>query len=421
MKFLGYASTFYRSVLVKDKFNLYAANGMGCVLAEKGELQKSKDIFTRVRESSGDTVGPVFLNLGHVYLGQSRHAEAIKSYEHYQKHFATKKEETKLLMYLAYSYFDWAKQAEESSGAEAHSLDERYRTAIKFLTQAQEQDPSNTQIVYNIAVTRNEFALAVLSKSSKNQRRTLTDVEGAGANFNESLAMFSKLSQIDTATNKVTFDVSKAKEFADHIQNNSLADWENHRAHEAGLEDEENTKRASQRAEAEEAIQREKLTKMDEAQKQQAQAERRKKIAEENEAKAAGLRNRLTDLGAAAATRKEKGGGGKRKKNDSIALGEEDSSDDEEEAGGGGASGVGGNGASTSDLFGDSDDSEDEGEFVPPPTVEEGDEEEPAAEKPTKSTIESLFESDSDDDDAGAAAEEPAVKKRKVIDDDDEE
>jgi hypothetical protein len=37
-KFLKYAGQFYNSTLTKDKYNLYAANGMGCMMAEKKEV-----------------------------------------------------------------------------------------------------------------------------------------------------------------------------------------------------------------------------------------------------------------------------------------------------------------------------------------------------------------------------------------------
>jgi len=84
---LKYAAGYYKQVLANDDKNLYAANGIGCVLAEKGELLKAKDIFNRVRECSGDTIGCVLVNLAHVYIAQGKHSEAIKMYENCNNKF----------------------------------------------------------------------------------------------------------------------------------------------------------------------------------------------------------------------------------------------------------------------------------------------------------------------------------------------
>jgi RNA polymerase-associated protein CTR9 len=40
---------FYHLVLTEDVKNIYAANGLGMVCAERGELNVAKDIFSRVR------------------------------------------------------------------------------------------------------------------------------------------------------------------------------------------------------------------------------------------------------------------------------------------------------------------------------------------------------------------------------------
>lgn len=67
-KHLTHAAEYYRKILQKDTANAYAANGLGTVLAEKGELFKAKEVFNRVREVSGDTILDALLNLGHIYL-----------------------------------------------------------------------------------------------------------------------------------------------------------------------------------------------------------------------------------------------------------------------------------------------------------------------------------------------------------------
>lgn len=45
---LGRAGDAYRRVLEKNESNIYAANGMGAVLAENGHLTTAREIFTAV-------------------------------------------------------------------------------------------------------------------------------------------------------------------------------------------------------------------------------------------------------------------------------------------------------------------------------------------------------------------------------------
>ena len=52
-KFLTYSQDFFSKALKKDEGNVYAGSGVGCVLAERGELDKARNVFQRVREVSG--------------------------------------------------------------------------------------------------------------------------------------------------------------------------------------------------------------------------------------------------------------------------------------------------------------------------------------------------------------------------------
>ena len=52
-----------------DPHNLYAANGIGCVFATRGKMSEAKEVFSLVREASGDVMQP-WLNLAHVYVEQ---------------------------------------------------------------------------------------------------------------------------------------------------------------------------------------------------------------------------------------------------------------------------------------------------------------------------------------------------------------
>ena len=82
-------------VLNQDPTNIYAASGIGMILAEKGALTKvhlfafhmfkiwiymylyfvffqAKDVFTRLRDASKDDNVDIAINLAHVYLAQNK-------------------------------------------------------------------------------------------------------------------------------------------------------------------------------------------------------------------------------------------------------------------------------------------------------------------------------------------------------------
>ena len=116
MQNLRYAAAYYKQVLEESsKMNIYAANGIGVVLAEKGELVKAKDIFSRVLEASTENIECVLINLGHVLLALGKHGEAIRMYE---KSSANKSKGSLMVQnYIGYAYFDWAKEAESMEGS----------------------------------------------------------------------------------------------------------------------------------------------------------------------------------------------------------------------------------------------------------------------------------------------------------------
>ena len=100
-------------LLWKDPSNLYAALGLGTILAEKGDLNRSKECFNIVRSSSNDTIPDVLINSAHIYLAQQRHAEALQMYQTYldrnDKVTKNKSDVNTVLLYIAYAYYDWAR------------------------------------------------------------------------------------------------------------------------------------------------------------------------------------------------------------------------------------------------------------------------------------------------------------------------
>ena len=145
-KHLQHAADFYKRILSKDKANAYAANGLGTVLAEKADLLKAKETFSRVREVSGDAIPDTLLNLGHIYLAQKKHPEALQMYQNYLSRIRDSgapinsknqnENESEVLQYVAFAYFDWAKQTEQHNNVKAAPADERYKKCIDYLQMA---------------------------------------------------------------------------------------------------------------------------------------------------------------------------------------------------------------------------------------------------------------------------------------------
>ena len=131
----------YKSVLRNDHKNIWAANGIGAVLAHKGCIQEARDIFAQVkllfaikildnvdltsltphqvREATADFCD-VWLNIGHIYVEQRQYISAIQvcfslfyifvnmfasqMYENCLKKFY-KHPNVEVLQYLARAYF----------------------------------------------------------------------------------------------------------------------------------------------------------------------------------------------------------------------------------------------------------------------------------------------------------------------------
>uniref|UniRef100_A0A3P8WYG3 CTR9 homolog, Paf1/RNA polymerase II complex component n=1 Tax=Cynoglossus semilaevis TaxID=244447 RepID=A0A3P8WYG3_CYNSE len=104
------ALAIYKQVLRNDAKNLYAANGIGAVLAHKGYYREARDVFAQVREATAD-ISDVWLNLAHIYVEQKQYISAVQMYENCLKKFY-KYQNTEVLLYLARALFKCGKLQE---------------------------------------------------------------------------------------------------------------------------------------------------------------------------------------------------------------------------------------------------------------------------------------------------------------------
>ncbi|EDQ85651.1 uncharacterized protein MONBRDRAFT_34178 [Monosiga brevicollis MX1] len=91
----------YEKVLRADSHNIYAANGIACVLALDDEYSASKDILLQVREAVGTDrrAAQIWTNLAHLYVKQESFMEAIQLYKAVLSRFFHNRD-TDILSYL---------------------------------------------------------------------------------------------------------------------------------------------------------------------------------------------------------------------------------------------------------------------------------------------------------------------------------
>ncbi|KAK0417353.1 hypothetical protein QR680_012959 [Steinernema hermaphroditum] len=144
------ALMFYSKALKLQPGNIWAANGIACVLAQKGNFAEARDIFAQVRESTTN-FSDVWLNLAHIYMENGQFVSAIQFYTNCMNKFG-KQNDAQMLMYLARAYF------------KADKLQECRECLEKALCEA----PDNLQITFNLANVLQKLSMQVLqdSKSS---------------------------------------------------------------------------------------------------------------------------------------------------------------------------------------------------------------------------------------------------------------
>ena len=260
-KHLLHAAEYYRRILSRDKANAYAANGLGTVLAEKGELLKAKEAFDRVREVSGDSIPDALLNLGHIYLAQKRHPEALQMYQSYMNrtrgtaaNITSKSRDdndSQVLLYIAFAYFDWARITELFNNVKAAPADERYKKCVEHIELAMKKaKKENVVLRYNWCMAKLQAANCVLQKLTRNIRRTAQEVKDALNGLEEALPSVQTLIQWKNESKKVPIATGTLNDFVSHCRHN-IDSAKSHLQEERKKEKEALELRELQRIEAE--------------------------------------------------------------------------------------------------------------------------------------------------------------------------
>nr|XP_016455337.1 PREDICTED: protein CTR9 homolog [Nicotiana tabacum] len=153
------AKELYTKVLFQHNANLYAANGAGVVLAEKGQFDISKDLFTQVQEAASGNVfvqmPDVWINLAHVHFAQGNFSLAVKMYENCLRKFYHNTD-SQVLLYLARTHYEA----------------EQWQDCKKTLLRAIHLAPSNYTLRFDSGVALQKFSASTLQKT----KRTVDEV-----------------------------------------------------------------------------------------------------------------------------------------------------------------------------------------------------------------------------------------------------
>lgn len=175
------ALSLYQKTLQKNKSNIYAANGLGIILAERGRIDEAKAVFQLVQEgmiASGTLNADILINQGHVYLAKAQYVQAAKLYERAQTQGGSNKIEN-VMLYQARAHY------------ESGNLEE----ARSVLQKALEVAPDNHRIRFNLAYVIQEMAQRTLNRTMKSTTSDgrLAQVQSAIEDLKNALALFEEL------------------------------------------------------------------------------------------------------------------------------------------------------------------------------------------------------------------------------------
>lgn len=297
------ALAIYKQVLRNDPKNLYAANGIGAVLAHKGYFRDARDVFAQVREATAD-ISDVWLNLAHIYVEQKQYISAVQMYENCLKKFY-KYQNTEVLLYLARALFKCGKLQE----------------CKQMLLKARHVAPNDTVLMFNVALVLQRLATLVLKDEKSNLKAVLSAVK----ELELAHRYFSYLSK---AGDKMRFDLALAASEARQCSD-LLSQAQYHVARARKQDEEEKELRAKQ--EQERDLLRQQLMKEQE-EKRNKEQEEQKKLLEQRALYVEKTKNLLTfDEGAKEMPKEKKksGGGGRRKKGGDMDEFVNDDSDED--------------------------------------------------------------------------------------------
>jgi RNA polymerase-associated protein CTR9 len=150
---LAHALFMYMRVLDKYPGDIFAANGIGCVLAECGRLSEAKEVFLSVQEAAAGTDGFVrlpdaWVNLAGVYMGLEEFTAAEQTYINAMKRFPEVRDNARVRLYLAKAQYDGG----------------RGEAALRTLCHSVYLAPQDPRMRFNLAYVLQQLGFNIVSK-----------------------------------------------------------------------------------------------------------------------------------------------------------------------------------------------------------------------------------------------------------------
>lgn len=167
-----YAQEHFKAVLVADPHNIYAANGLGNVLANKGQFREAMEVYRQVREACPDS-SDTWINMAHCQVEMKQYDLAIQSYTQcLRKH--SNNHDSDLYTYIARAHI--------------RRGDEHLDLAKKALVRAVHLAPQASALQYDLAVVM--FLHAEHLRHNHKALRTLKQAEDAFNDFQRATVVF---------------------------------------------------------------------------------------------------------------------------------------------------------------------------------------------------------------------------------------
>lgn len=177
-QYYGRAAQLYHKVLDIDSKNVYAAQGIAIILAERKQTGLALEFFRKVRDSLNDIT--VYLNLGHCLVEAKQFAKAIESYQLALQRFTNGKD-ARLLNYFGRAWF--------LRGIYEKNLDS-LKNSLKYAKEAYEINPN---VNYKFNITFIQFQIAEFIRKLPISKRNAEDLIDSINGIKESIEMLKEI------------------------------------------------------------------------------------------------------------------------------------------------------------------------------------------------------------------------------------
>ncbi|KAJ3083845.1 protein required for normal CLN1 and CLN2 G1 cyclin expression [Rhizoclosmatium hyalinum] len=192
------ALEFFDKAVRVDNKNVFGATGVGICLAELGQFEQAREVFTQVLEGATNMPG-VSTNLAHVLVELGQTKLAISHYERVLK--KNPEQNVGVLQCLARAYYIVAKTDKDPIAM---------RKSLVNIQRAIHLDPFRWSLHYDLALVKQQYAQ--IMNDQPTDKRSVTDLKKSLEGLETSQKIFAVLG--DKKESNLGYDVKLAKERA---------------------------------------------------------------------------------------------------------------------------------------------------------------------------------------------------------------